>query len=74
MMPKNGQWHVLFQCRVCGGKYFLHYGASNTIEDMKQLYPVDREEKWCPLCGEGRAELLKIAFSVSFSHLHESDS
>jgi hypothetical protein len=74
MMPKNGTWHVLFRCRYCAGRYFLNYGASNTIEDMKALYPEDRDEKWCPLCGQGKSELLNIAFVVSFSHLHESDS
>jgi len=74
MMPKGGQWYVLFQCRICEGKYFLHYGASNTIADMQALYPHDREEKWCPLCGQGKCELLNVSFVVSFNHLHESNS
>lgn len=74
MLPKNGQWHVMFQCRYCDGKYFLNYGAGNTIEDMRRLYPPDRPEKFCPLCGQGRTELKKICFVVSFGDLHDSDS
>lgn len=64
----NGQdkWLVQFQCRNCATIWILEYAGQMTAAEIMDLYPPERQEKFCPFCQGGKAELQSIKMHIVF--------
>lgn len=65
------KWEVAYRCRECTQDFYFEIGESTTKAEVLEHHGPDKKEKYCPLCGQGKAQLMSIKL-VGNVDLHDS--